>query len=80
MKRKNVNQVLEAEYLIGKLDKSSIYSDLMKKIRVVFRYSWLDYLGVNSWVENTRFIAFKCPLKPVCILFKSMRDRIFRYF
>ncbi|CAF1023824.1 unnamed protein product [Rotaria sordida] len=25
---------------------------------------WLDYLGVNSWVENTRFIAFKCPLKP----------------
>ncbi|CAF4926224.1 unnamed protein product [Rotaria sp. Silwood1] len=25
---------------------------------------WLDYLGVNSWVQNTRFIAFKCPLKP----------------
>ncbi|CAF3311016.1 unnamed protein product [Rotaria socialis] len=25
---------------------------------------WLDYLGVNLWIENTRFIAFKCPLKP----------------
>lgn len=25
---------------------------------------WLDYLGVNTWIENTRFIAFKCPLKP----------------
>ncbi|UJR28910.1 hypothetical protein I4U23_010128 [Adineta vaga] len=25
---------------------------------------WLDYIGVNSWIENTRFIAFKCPLKP----------------
>ncbi|CAF3219092.1 unnamed protein product [Rotaria sp. Silwood2] len=24
---------------------------------------WLDYSSLNTWIENTRFVPFKCPLR-----------------
>ncbi|CAF3836814.1 unnamed protein product [Rotaria sp. Silwood1] len=24
---------------------------------------WLDYSPLNTWIENTRFVPFKCPLR-----------------
>ena len=31
------------------------------------------------WIEGTRFIAFKCPLKPVSIQFEDMPFSIHAY-
>ncbi len=38
-------------------------SDHRSKMICIF--SWLDYTPLNTWIENTRIVPFKCPLRRV---------------
>ncbi|CAF0869519.1 unnamed protein product [Rotaria sp. Silwood1] len=36
---------------------------------------WLDYSPLNTWIENTRFVPFKCPLRSSILRNINKQDR-----
>jgi hypothetical protein len=44
---------------------------------IFYVFSWLDYTPLNTWIENTRLVPFKCPLRRV--KYKILGENIIEY-
>ncbi|CAF5095998.1 unnamed protein product, partial [Rotaria magnacalcarata] len=49
--------------------------DQDRMMRVEGEGRWLDYTPLNTWIENTRLVPFKCPLRWSILRNLNQRDR-----
>ncbi|CAF2045013.1 unnamed protein product [Rotaria magnacalcarata] len=59
------------------MDRSRSYDESRRRRPVNNKVpaGWLDYTPLNTWIENTRLVPFKCPLRWSILRNLNQRDR-----